>query len=293
MTTSCIPRSSAAVADGLIRVAPTQHNDRMTNQIILVTGCQRSGTTMLNLVLDSHPDVHGIDEMQFDVNRMRDYLNSPEFAPVVCLKLPAAAAALWFVESIRGIQVLWALRDPRAVVASMVRLPLALDGRTVPWAAHPAGALVEIDNAVEALNGVPADLAEDWQRHRVTVGTPPERWSPSELARSAALCWRLKNDLLRLYDKAGIAYRIVGYEDLVHEPEAQIRALLTYLKLNWHDDVLRHHLLHRGASVGQTDNTRAVDTNSIDKWREVLASEELAIVHAICGARAQELGYGL
>ena len=55
----------------------------MTNQIILVTGCQRSGTTMLNFVLDSHPDVHGIDEMQFDVNRMRDYLNS---ARGLCLR---------------------------------------------------------------------------------------------------------------------------------------------------------------------------------------------------------------
>ena len=34
----------------------------MKNKPILVLGCQRSGTTLLNLILDSHPQIHGFDE---------------------------------------------------------------------------------------------------------------------------------------------------------------------------------------------------------------------------------------
>ncbi len=265
----------------------------MTNRAILITGSQRSGTTMLSLALDSHPDVVSVDELQFRIERMREYLNAPEFAPNVCFKLPVAAASLWFVESVNDMRVLWMLRDPRAVVASMIRLPLELDGRAVPWAAHPAGALVEIANAVEALAGVPPELTGEWERYSAKAKTLPEQWSPVDLVRSAALCWRLKNELPRFYDRAGIAYTTVEYEKLVHDPQGQLRAILEYLGLDWHDDVLRHHVLHLGVSVGQTDNTRAIDTRSTDKWQRTLGADELALIRRICGVRASAFGYAL
>lgn len=242
----------------------------MPNRVVLITGCQRSGTTMLNLALDSHPDVVGVDEMAFDIARMPEYLEGAAYAPTVCLKLPRAAPAVPFIRGIPGVRVLWALRDPRAVVASMVRLTLDLDGRPVPWAAHPKGAGVELKNSTRVLGGVAPDLADAWRGFVAGGRAPADAWSLDQLVTSAALCWRLKNDLLRLYDRAGIAYRVVVYEDLV-----------------------RHHLQHRGTSVGRTDNTRPIDTASVDKWREALGPDQLAIVRAICGARAVELGYAV
>jgi len=263
----------------------------MPNRVILITGCQRSGTTMLNLALDSHPDVVGIDEMDFDFDRMPDYLEGEAYAPAVCFKLPRAAPAVKFVQSIPGVHVLWALREPRAVVASMVRLSLDLDGERVSWAAHPQGAGIELSNSLKVLGGVPADLVHVWRAYQSGQQAPPKGWPLDLLVTSAALCWRLKNDLLRVYDRAGVAYRVVVYEDLVRQPEAQMRAILSDIGLKWHEDVLRHHQLHSGVSVGQTDNTRPIDTASMDKWREVLGPPQLEIVRAVCGARAAELGY--
>jgi hypothetical protein len=265
----------------------------MPNRVIIITGCQRSGTTMLNLALDSHPEIVGIDEVDFDIARMPEYLKGPEYAPAVCFKLPSAAAAVPFIRGIPGVRVLWALRDPRAVVASMIRLPVALDGVPIPWAAHPTGAGVELTRCTRVLGGMPPDLAAVERQYLAAAQAPPGTWPLDQLVTSAALCWRLKNDLLGVYDREGIAYRIVVYEDLVRHPEPQLRAIVAHLGLAWHDDVLRHQELHEGVSVGRTDNTRAIDTASTDKWRQVLGPEQLDIVRAICGVRAAELGYSL
>ena len=35
----------------------------MGNRTIMITGCQRSGTNLMNLILDSHPQVQGVDEL--------------------------------------------------------------------------------------------------------------------------------------------------------------------------------------------------------------------------------------
>jgi Sulfotransferase family len=265
----------------------------MPNRVILVTGCQRSGTTMLNLALDSHPDVVGVDEDVFRIERMQDYQEAPEFAPAVALKLPGRASDLAFIRAIPGVRILWCLRDPRAVVASMVRLQLVLDGEKISWAAHPLGAGTALE-AASRTGGVAPDLTETCRRFAVAAAAqPPRAWPLDMLVTSAALCWRLKNDLLRVYDQAGIGYRLVVYERLVNEPEAELRALLGELGLKWHDDVLRHHQLHRGWSVGHTDNTRPIDTGSLEKWREVLGPAQLDTVRSICGPRAGELGYSL
>jgi len=104
-------------------IANAQHygifpwNDRtlyqhMSNQIILITGCQRSGTTLLHLILDSHPEVHGIDEMQFNPQRTLEYINSPGFAPCISFKLPVASHAFGFIESLPDRKILWCVRAP-------------------------------------------------------------------------------------------------------------------------------------------------------------------------------------
>jgi hypothetical protein len=163
----------------------------------------------------------------------------------------------------------------------------------VPWAAHPLGAGVELTNSIGALNGVPAGLADVWRDFQAAAQAPPKAWPLDLQVTSAALVWRLKNDLLRVYERAGIIDRVVVYEALVQNPKAQLRVILGTLGLKWHADVLRHHELHEGRSVGETDNTRAIDTASTEKWRAVLGPAQLEIVGAICGARAAELGYSL
>ena len=72
---------------------------KLTTRVpILITGCQRSGTTLMNLILDSHPKIWGIDEDRFDFPSIYGYLSAPIPAPFVSFKLPRYAHIMPFIE---------------------------------------------------------------------------------------------------------------------------------------------------------------------------------------------------
>ena len=266
----------------------------MSNHPIVITGCQRSGTTLLNLIMNSHPDVCGVDESQFVPGRIAEFLASPGYGPYVCFKLPGQAHSLDWFRKLPGVRIIWAARDPRDVVASMIRLRIVAGDVKERMAAHPrAGARVQVPATLQVLGKLPPDLENDMRAFTGQVQTPPARRTPEQLAVAASLHWRLKQELLRLYEAAGLAYYVVNYESLVIDPDTEIRRLMQYLGLRWHDDVLRHHQLHSGRSIGDTDNTRAIDQRSMGRWKEALDATQLACVRRICGPAAARLGYVL
>jgi len=264
----------------------------MPNRVTIVAGCQRSGTTLLSLILDSHPEIRTIDEVDFRLSDLRRYLTSKEFAPLVCFKLPAMSHRVREFKSLPGLKVLWAVRDPRDVVTSMIRLQVTARGVKAPLAAHPhAGPALAIPPMLEVLGEPPADLRQHLDTFR-RLPSHPDR-TIEQLALAAALHWRLKCELLPAYDECSVPYRFVRYEDVVRSPKAHISQVLEYLDLEWHDAVLRHHETHDGVSIGFTDRSRAIDQASIETWQPTLTTNALACVNEVCGAKAQRFGYRL
>ena len=51
----------------------------MSRKPILITGCQRSGTTLMSLILDSHPEIFNIDEYKFEYFAINTYLHGNLF----------------------------------------------------------------------------------------------------------------------------------------------------------------------------------------------------------------------
>ncbi len=267
----------------------------MSNQIILITGCQRSGTTLLHLILDSHPKVHGIDEMQFNPQRTVEYINSPEFAPCISFKLPVASHALSFIESLQDRKILWCVRDPRDVVASMIRLQLRYSANTkLAWAAHPDGALREIRQTIDALQGqLPGELADLVPDYQKNLNRNPLEWSQNDMALAGAFCWRLKQAMPALYEARDFATRIINYETLTGHPEQELQQIMTFMDLAWDNQLLEHHTVHSGTSVGGTVNDRPVDTASIGRWPDLLTMEDQDIIHTVCGQTARDYDYEL
>lgn len=265
------------------------------NKPILITGCQRSGTTLLNLILDSHPDITGIDEMDFGRVPLSEYLNNPAYSPCVAFKLPMASFEFQSIKSLPGVKVVWCIRDPRDVVLSMMNLTLQVgEDATLPWVAHPLGAGREIENSVGALQKHMHDeLADLYKTYREISGKPPASWSLEDKIFVASLCWRMKQEVLLEYDEQGIFYRIQHYEDLLRNPESSIRGILDFIGLPWHENVLKHHQLHSGVSVGNTVNTRPIDASNTRKWLTVLDAQSLAIISALCAEIAAQHDYQL
>ncbi len=263
----------------------------MANTPILITGCQRSGTTLLSLVLDSHPRIHSVDEADFDPRRQGEYLESPEFHPSVAFKLPSRAHRVEAFAALPGARILWCRRDPRAVVASMLTLNLDAAGLLLPWARHPVGAQREIENGLAVLQRHHHPLPEACLRRYLPLrDMPPQLRGWGEGVVLAATCWRIKSELQALFESLELPFLTVSYERLTRHKEAVIRDTLDFLALPWHENVLRHHQLHRGVSTGLTENTRAIDERSLEKWRRVLSEGDLKIIEEICGSEGLSHG---
>jgi hypothetical protein len=266
------------------------------NRPIVITGCQRSGTTLLNLVLDSHPDITGIDEMDYYNFPLKEYLEHPRFHPCVSFKLPQSTYEAAIIKSaMPGVKVLWCIRDPRDVVLSMMRLMLKSgDEAPLPWLSHPVGAKNDIENGVRVLQkAMGGELGGHYAAYRGIAAKPPVQWSQEDLVFVGALCWRLKQELLAEFDTAGIPYLILRFESLVRDPERTIRDALTFIGLPWHGDVLRHHQLHTGESVGGTINSRPIDGANTGKWASAFDTRALSIIGTVCAGQAEKHGYAL
>lgn len=272
---------------------------------ILITGCQRSGTTLVNLILDSHPEILGIDEDKFHFPNIYFYLYGPfsQVTPYVSFKLPEYAHILPFIEAMPACRVLWCIRDPFDVVWSMVKLIWSVGDVTSPWAVHPHGGWAEItrsywalsDDQKAELSGHMAEFAARSNKFAELLNSPEKLTKVDRLdcVFIGALCWRIKNEIPLLYEARNIDFHIIRYMDLVTDPKNRIAQMLDYIGIDWHDDVLKHHLLHKGTSIGNTSNTRAIDKRSLGEGKRNLTLEEQDIIKTICGSTAERWNYTL
>jgi hypothetical protein len=154
----------------------------------VITGCQRSGTTLLNLMLDSHPDLNGVDEGQFEPDRLMHFRTNRSFHPVVVLKLPQFSHMLPSLVTWPAVRILWLERDPRDVVASMLKLKMKRgEPRSYSWAVYPACGPAEIESCVRVLSPQRrAELAGELSRwEKIRCVPPSNRTRPDAIALAA------------------------------------------------------------------------------------------------------------
>ena len=268
-------------------------------QPLVVSGCQRSGTTLMSLILGSHPQVNTIDEVffrrHFTLDKMRQALAEQKEGRNCCFKIPMQSHQLAEIQagSSPPARLIWMLRDPRAVVASMVDLHLPVSRFvSVSWACSYIHK--EIINVLQFLPQHLLDPLEAWiHRFRLIENVPgPLRPAP-DVYFTAALCWYLKQLTLKMYLEQGLAIHLVRYEKLVSEPEPVLRALLAQLELDWEPSVLAHHRAGTGHVIGGTRRDTPISSENLDKWKRSLSPEGLAEVREVCTAMASEFAYSL
>ncbi len=174
----------------------------------------------------------------------------------------------WFPEA----RVLLLRRDPRAVVASQLKSPWVT--RRTQRPSLRTGVLQGVRSAHLR------HYARDWRRIH---GELERRWA----------------------DEPRV--RVVPYERLVAEPEAEIRAVLDHLDEAWDPAVLEADAAAAGTlgDAAASDDpawrawnrehlaraTEAVRPDSLQKWRRDLSAAEVAEVEAVCGVQMREHGY--
>jgi hypothetical protein len=269
---------------GRLKQGPTEapNEGARGQRFIFVGGAPRSGTTLVQNMLDCHPEILGAPEFLnldrivelrnrllqgIDLGALDAFASGPQVdrltaqliedlllpladrlgAPYLSEKTPSNALVFReLLELFPASRCIFVLRDPRAVIASMLEV-----GRRAAAQEHPT---------------------QPWTRSLPAAVAYVQRYFRAARAAAAEAPGRVLT---------------VRYETLVTEPEAETRAICGFLGLPWSAAMLtpasRRHpgerTSIRTAIWYDPDSFRRdPDPAGIDKWKESLSARQKAVI---------------
>jgi lipopolysaccharide transport system ATP-binding protein len=278
-----------------------------------VVGVPRSGTTLLRMMLDSHPQLAIPPETGFlpavaalppegeaARERFRDVVLGAESWPDFHLgedALAARLAALVPFTLTAGLRAFYGLYAERFGKARW-------GDKTPSHGLH----MPEILRLLPEARFV--HVIRDGRD--VLASVRPLWFAPGTSVEAIARDWAERIGRTRELSRECPHYLEVRYEDLVREPEATLREVCGFLALPFHPGLLAYHrrsaerlLEHEGRRRAdgslwltredrqrqQSGVTRPPDPSRIGRWREVLTAEEAARFHGVAGEMLGALGY--
>ena len=229
---------------------------------VFVVGMPRSGSTLVEQILASHPSVFGAGEIA-DLNlitRMQWPFGGPPTPDGKRPEMPPGPPETWFAGLGRSYLARMRQLDPDAamVVNKMLgnylfigQIELCLPGATI------------IDVRRDPVDNCLACFQRQFRTgHEFT-------YDLEALGRQ----YRRYERVMDHWD-AVLPGRVlrVRYEDLVSDPERQVRRLLEHCRLPWNDAVMRFHENARPVRTASLSQVRKpISTASVAKWKPYAA----------------------
>lgn len=228
---------------------------------IFILGMPRSGTSLAEQILSSHPSVHGCGELEFMSHAVK---TMPWQEP--------GEEELRF-EDVRQSYL-------NAIAALNVDAPIFTD--KMPLNSRWVGWILKALPEAKVIHMVRDPMAVCWSNYQRFF--PAEGMAFTFDQRDVAEYHNLYRDLMTFWHETfpGQIYDLV-YEDLTEDQEAQTRALCEYLDLPWDDQMLNFQ-----------ENERNVKTASSAQVREKMyrgSSEEWRKFENFLGPMKETLGY--
>lgn len=263
-----------------------------------LTGCHRSGTTLLRVIFDAHPDMAVPSESQFwnafarrrsryehadgiAVEALLDDLHAEERYRRWHLPRAEARAALsephvrTFPDAVRAIYALFARRAGKTRYAD--KTPRYSTDILLFAALFPEARFVHV--------------MRDGRDVALSLLDVP--WGPKEIG-GAALFWREHVTAAR---EAG---RILGpsryleyrHEDLLDDPEKVVRRICDFVELPFDPGMLRYHEERKPAKNEHMRHLTKPPTKGLRDWRAQMKPRDVRLVELLAGDLLDELGYG-
>jgi len=218
-----------------------------SNVPIFIVGMIRSGTTLLEQILASHPDVGGAGEQRFWTTELPRFVDL-EAAAFDSEKFEAAIA--------RYIQVLRSLQPEAPRITD--KMPMNFYCAGILHLAFPNSPIIHIKrNPVDtALSIYMTDLAK-----------PPEF---AHNKRNIVAAYREYEAIMSLWRTLIPPSRLleVNYEDLISDQETWTRRIIDFCGLDWDPACLEFHKSDRQVSTPSLWQVRQpIYKTSVEKWR--------------------------
>jgi Sulfotransferase family len=256
-----------------------------------VVGCGRSGTTLLRTMLNRHSQVAIPLESLFIV----DYLRAkPSLSQNRLVREMAGEYELGEWDMPVGAEDLASTADPREAIEKLHEMYAAKHGKTI-WGqktprfvrhgellkrAWPNAKFVHVVRDPRAV--VSSLIRSDQHQSNALFGS--KRWL-NDVAAGLKLQEKFPNDVL-----------LVRYEDLVRNPEHEVRKVCDHLGLDYEPETVSPKGTETKEYGAWYQNAHALldrppDPDRIDLWRKKLTPRQLRLVESMCGELMTKLGY--
>jgi protein-tyrosine sulfotransferase len=275
----------------------------MDNQLkpapIFLIGVPRSGTTLLRMMIDSHPQImcgpeapwlagRGVGN-QINFQNLTKFLVHHKWGPV---------------NGFTGIKEELIYE----IVASSIN-------EVMSTSAHSQGKFYWADKTPENIISVPflyklfpdAKFIHIFRDGRdVALSTKAGQWKTinlqskyvknnyiNALTRWSSWIEKFQGDVRSL----NITYLPVKYEDLVRSPREEMQRIFSFLEIEWNDKVLTPHKAahdvvdQKGEGIQSFYNRQSVDTQSLYRWKTQLNWLQRYLTKSVAEEFLLELGY--
>jgi hypothetical protein len=251
-----------------------------------ILGCQRTGTTLLRLILEAHPDVFCYDELKAYAVLQKTCIEDFPSVRLIGLKIPRWTEQLTcpvlFDEGpegpcdnfYRGEKILFLLRDIRDSMSSMFKLKFGESSWCETWVPAIIETKLARDEAFCERYSAELDIIEGSNKRLIGL---------------AALYWKYKTDAFLSYRAQGFPIVPVPYEQLVTNPRPILELTCAHLGIPFHENLLSHNefrhteLFDNGLTLGDTDPGKPIQSSSVGQWPRFFSNEDIDLIERISG----------
>ncbi|MCL4266206.1 MAG: sulfotransferase [Anaerolineae bacterium] len=266
-------------------------------QSILVTGCQRSGTTLLRTILGQHPAIlEHPDEPHFilelyqrfgmtihDLNTAVTYLSKHPYRPP-SLSPDTLQVAYAGKEKLSLALFLQIYLETWGADELITKRPLLKDPAFI-FNLELIGALFPHATLIHVIRDP-----------RANINSQKTRW-PHYTTWETAHLWRQAVDAPQnRHNTCTLSVIEVRYEDILLNPQESIALLCQQLNLPFSPDLLSFHQETTGFQPGgkpQAIVFKTVDRSRLNQWQHHLTAYDVRLIEQICQPTMNEWGYEL
>jgi hypothetical protein len=266
------------------------------NTPFFITGVQRSGTTLLSFLLSNHPDLY-MDSYSIAYRLIHCLKTTYQYAQAENLGVSDNTILKRLIQhdykgrlaSLLAIENIEQYDSTQHLIRSSIQQKLRQD-KKLCWGDKSPGLQHYLP---ELLMLVPdAKILHIVRDGRATASSLNRRAHKN--IRLSAQAW-VDGNLLALQHQQLLGkerFKIVRYEDILEKPEESMRAICTFLELDFHPAVLDPSQ-HQSTSGDNAYVQEELNPATINTYQQHLSQRQIKAIEQIQGPLLQKMGYQL
>jgi hypothetical protein len=274
---------------------------------IFIVGANRSGTTLLRLILNAHSRIAIPEELIYFDSFLEGVPIEQWESPGLSVRKFQNFVEKFLTENCRFLNELEKHQLKRDILEGPHDLRHPYKKTLESWARHwnkprwgekTPGNLFYADVIVEMFPSARfIHMVRD--PRAVVASMQGASFFPNDIVFNA-LSWRkhVREGLSTLTENVSADQRTtIRYEDLVSEPEETVQKLCTFLDEPYEPQVLQFHenaeryMKEEATSSFNTRATRPITASRTDAWKHQFTDEEVATIECLCPTEMEAFGY--